>query len=94
MRRWTLAIITRLMWFCMQLYLQSLDNERRRMMSRPCCAGPSVPEGVTSTGCANTVPTIRTAGIAVQRQPRRAHCSSPLSEGLGSVDACFKSPSL
>ena len=52
------------------------------------------PRVITSTGCANTVPTIRTAGIAVQRQPRRAHCSSPLSEALGSVDACFKSPSI
>ena len=56
-------LIGRLMCFCMQLYPQSLDNERRRMMSRAWCAGPSVPEGVTSTGCANTVPTIRIAGI-------------------------------
>jgi len=27
------------MWFCMQRDPQSLDNERRRMMSRACCAG-------------------------------------------------------
>ena len=50
MRRWTLVFITRRMWFCMQLYLQSLDNERRRMMSRACCAGPSVPEGDNEHG--------------------------------------------
>ena len=37
-------------WFCMQLYPQSLDNERRLMMSRAFCAGPSVPGGDNEHG--------------------------------------------
>ena len=44
------AGIVPFMWFCMQLYPQSLDNERRLMMSRACCAGPSVPEGDNEHG--------------------------------------------
>ena len=83
------------MWFCMQLYPPSFEygmhddvGSRFALTALPC------PRVITSTGCANTVPTIRTAGIVVQRQPRRGNCSSPLSGALGSVDACFKSPSL
>ena len=87
-------LIGRLMCFCMQLYPQSLDNQRRRMMSRAWCAGPSVPEGDNEHGVRKYRPYYSDCGNCSSASTPTWELLSPLSEALGSVDASFKSPLL